>query len=138
TTRGGVALVKAYAREAGATLRTQNGSGLSRADRASPSSVGALLSSMLSEEEPVRDAFLDSLAVAGGSGTLARRMRGTAAQGRCIGKTGTLRGVSALSGYCEVTPGRFVVFSILMQGVDVGRAHIAQDRMTALVARYSP
>jgi len=93
---------------------------------------------MLTEEEPVRDAFLDSLAVAGGSGTLARRMRGTAAQGNCIGKTGTLTGVSALSGYCEVAPDRFVAFSILMNRVDVGRAHVAQDRMTALIARYTP
>ena len=138
TTRGGVALVKAYAREAGASLSTQNGSGLSRADRASPSSVGALLTSLLSEEEPVREAFLSSLAVAGGTGTLAGRMRGTAAQGNCIGKTGTLTGVSALSGYCEVAPDRFVVFSILMQRVDIGRAHLAQDRMAALIARYQP
>ena len=86
----------------------------------------------------MRDAFLNSLAVAGGTGTLARRMRGTAAQGNCIGKTGTLSGVSALSGYCEVGPDRFVVFSILMKKVDIGRAHVAQDRMAALIARYNP
>jgi serine-type D-Ala-D-Ala carboxypeptidase/endopeptidase (penicillin-binding protein 4) len=138
TTRGGVSLVTAFAREADASLRTQNGSGLSRADVASPRSVGALLASMLSQPAPVRDAFLDSLAVAGGTGTLAGRMRGTAAQGNCIGKTGTLSAVSALSGYCEVAPGRFVVFSILMQRVDIGRAHVAQDRMTSLIARYNP
>ena len=35
-------------------------------------------------------------------------------------------------------PGRFVVFSILMQRVDIGRAHVAQDRMTSLIARYDP
>lgn len=65
-------------------------------------------------------------------------MRGSAAQGSCIAKTGTLTGVSALSGYCEVAPERFVVFSILMGRVDIGRAHVAQDRMTALIARYRP
>ena len=138
TTSGGAALVRAFARQAGAKLKTQNGSGLSRSDVASPRSVGALLTHMLSMEEPIRDAFVSSLAVAGGSGTLARRMRGTAAQGKCIGKTGTLRGVSALSGYCEVGPDRFVAFSILMKKVDIGRAHMAQDRMTALIARYNP
>jgi serine-type D-Ala-D-Ala carboxypeptidase/endopeptidase (penicillin-binding protein 4) len=138
TTAAGAGIVRAFAAQAGGSLRTQNGSGLSRADLASPRSVGALLASMLKEEEPVRAAFLNSLAIAGGTGTLARRMRGTAAQGRCIGKTGTLTGVSALSGYCEVAPERFVVFSILMNRVDVGRAHFAQDRMVALIARYTP
>ncbi len=138
TTRGGVAEVRAFAATAGAALRTQNGSGLSRADRASPRSVGALLTAMIEAPETVREAFLASLAVAGRTGTLAGRMRGTTAQGSCIGKTGTLTGVSALSGYCEVAGGRFVAFSILMQGVSIGRAHLAQDRMTALIARYTP
>lgn len=138
TTRGGAAEVRAFARAAGAPLKTENGSGLSRADRSSPRAIGALLTSMLATDEPVKDAFLRSLAVAGRTGTLARRMRGTAARGRCVGKTGTLTGVSALSGYCEVAPGRFIPFSILMQKVDIGRAHVAQDRMTALIARYNP
>jgi serine-type D-Ala-D-Ala carboxypeptidase/endopeptidase (penicillin-binding protein 4) len=138
STKAGIAEIKEFSQEAGGPLRAVNGSGLSRTDIATPRAVGALLTHMLEEEEKVRDAFLGSLAVAGGSGTLARRMRGSAAQGRCIGKTGTLTGVSALSGYCEVAPDRFVVFSILMNRVDIGRAHVAQDRMTALVARYSP
>ena len=138
TTAAGAAIARAFAGEAGGSLRTQNGSGLSRADRASPRSIGLLLASMLREEEPVKIAFLNSLAVAGATGTLARRMRGTPAQGRCIGKTGTLDGVSAVSGYCEVADGRFVVFSILMNRVAINRAHIAQDRMVGLIARYTP
>ena len=138
TTAAGVALARSFAADAGARLRGHNGSGLSRADRASPRSIGALLGAMLREDEPVRDAFLDSLAVAGRTGTLARRMRGTAAGGRCIGKTGTLDGVSALSGYCLVAPERLIVFSVLMNKVNVGRAHRAQDRIASLVAGYTP
>ena len=138
TTAGGAAVTRSFAARAGGSLRTQNGSGLSRADRASPRSISALLSSMLKEEQPVRSAFLNSLAVAGATGTLARRMRGTPAQGRCVGKTGTLIAVSALSGYCEVAPDRFIVFSILMNRVNIRRAHLAQDRMAALIASYSP
>ena len=45
-------------------------------------------------------AFESSLPVAGREGTVADRMRGTAAEGNCATKTGTLDGVSALSGYC--------------------------------------
>ncbi|MFL6253075.1 MAG: D-alanyl-D-alanine carboxypeptidase, partial [Actinomycetes bacterium] len=86
-----------------------------------------------------RDAWENSLAVAGRSGTLAHRMRGTAARDRCHAKTGTLNGVSALSGYCFQGPedaDHAVVFSLLMNRVEVNRAHVVQDRMAALIARY--
>jgi D-alanyl-D-alanine carboxypeptidase/D-alanyl-D-alanine-endopeptidase (penicillin-binding protein 4) len=82
---------------------------------------------------------VDSLAVAGRSGTLAHRMRRTAAQGKCRAKTGTLNGVSALSGYCfrgADDAEHAVVFSLLMNRVDVNRARLVQDRMAALIARY--
>jgi D-alanyl-D-alanine carboxypeptidase/D-alanyl-D-alanine-endopeptidase (penicillin-binding protein 4) len=93
---------------------------------------------MLDEDPEVRDAFTNSLPVAGQSGTLARRMRGTAAAGRCRAKTGTLTSVSALSGYCFVGSEHVVAFSFLMNRVNLNRARVAQDRMTALLARYTP
>ena len=80
--------------------------------------------------------FRSSLAVACRSGTLAYRMCGTAASGRCRGKTGTLSGVSALSGYCPVSGGRTIVFSFLMNGVGNSGAHILQNRMAAAIAAY--
>ncbi len=139
TTKAGAGVARAFAARVGGGLRTQNGSGLSRADRASPLSIGALLAHMLAADDEVRYAYLTSLAVAGRTGTLAKRMRGTAARGRCVGKTGTLDRVSALSGYCEVAPDRFVVFSILQNKVkNLRRAQIAQDRMVSLIARYTP
>jgi D-alanyl-D-alanine carboxypeptidase/D-alanyl-D-alanine-endopeptidase (penicillin-binding protein 4) len=91
------------------------------------------------DQRQLRDDWVNSLAVAGRSGTLARRMRGTAARGRCHAKTGTLNGVSALSGYCFQGPedaDHAVIFSLLMNRVDVNRAHVVQDRMAALIARY--
>ena len=65
-------------------------------------------------------------------------MRGSAAAGRCAAKTGTLTGTSALSGYCFRSNGEVTVFSILNNRVDTTRARSAQDRMAALIARYSP
>jgi D-alanyl-D-alanine carboxypeptidase/D-alanyl-D-alanine-endopeptidase (penicillin-binding protein 4) len=62
-------------------------------------------------------------------------MNGTAADGRCRTKTGTLVGVSALSGYCRAGHG-VVAFSILMNSVDIDLARAAQDKMAALIARY--
>jgi D-alanyl-D-alanine carboxypeptidase/D-alanyl-D-alanine-endopeptidase (penicillin-binding protein 4) len=150
STAGGISVVRKFAAEQGARFNGENGSGLTRRDKASPKSVVKLLDSMIGVDENTpadaladqrrqRDAWENSLAVAGRSGTLAHRMRGTAARGRCHAKTGTLNGVSALSGYCFQGPedaDHAIVFSLLMNRVDVNRAHIVQDRMTALMARY--
>jgi serine-type D-Ala-D-Ala carboxypeptidase/endopeptidase (penicillin-binding protein 4) len=151
STASGIEVVREFAARQGARFNGENGSGLSRRNKASPASVVKLLDSMLhvdgdkppeeqQEQERQRNAWVSSLAVAGRSGTLARRMRGTAARGRCHAKTGTLNGVSALSGYCfraGESSENAVIFSLLMNRVDIGRAHLVQDRMTALIARYS-
>ena len=71
--------------------------------------------------DPAGDEFIQDLALAGKEGTVADRMHGTAAYGRCRTKTGTLTGVSNLSGYCFDASGRIMAFSILMNGVrDLG------------------
>jgi len=63
-------------------------------------------------------------------------MRGTAAQDRCRAKTGTLRDVSALAGFCDTTGGERVAFAFLMNRVWPGSARVLQDRMTVALARY--
>jgi D-alanyl-D-alanine carboxypeptidase/D-alanyl-D-alanine-endopeptidase (penicillin-binding protein 4) len=150
STAAGIGVVRQFASQQRAKFKGENGSGLTRRNRASPASVVKLLDSMLAidentppeaqlDQERQRDAWVNSLAVAGRSGTLARRMRGTAAKGRCHAKTGTLNGVSALSGYCfrgGDDAEHAVIFSLLMNRVDVNRAHLVQDRMAALIARY--
>jgi len=133
TTKGGARRVQGFARRLGSKVRSRDGSGLSRANRASPHDVGKLIAGMLDHDGG--KAFQSSLPVAGREGTVRHRMRGTAAEGRCAAKTGTLTGVSALSGYCDAG-GDTVVFSILMNGVDVFAARRIQDRMVAAIARY--
>jgi len=76
------------------------------------------------------------LAVAGRSGTLARRMRGTAAAGRCRAKTGTLTGVSNLAGYCQSLGGRLLAFVFFNDGLSARTAHRLQDRMAVTLAGY--
>jgi D-alanyl-D-alanine carboxypeptidase/D-alanyl-D-alanine-endopeptidase (penicillin-binding protein 4) len=112
-----------------------DGSGLSRADRTSPREVVALLAGMDKSEAAV--AFDESLAVIGRNGTVYRRMRGTAAQDNCHTKTGTLRDVSALAGYCNATGGHRIAFAFLMNRVWPAGAHRLQDRMTVALARYT-
>jgi serine-type D-Ala-D-Ala carboxypeptidase/endopeptidase (penicillin-binding protein 4) len=69
--------------------------------------------------------------VAGRTGTLRTRMRGTAAAGRCQAKTGTLSNVSALAGYCRAVSGHDIVFALLMNNVGLGTARAQQDRFAA-------
>jgi D-alanyl-D-alanine carboxypeptidase/D-alanyl-D-alanine-endopeptidase (penicillin-binding protein 4) len=136
STRAGAVVVRRTMQGFGLSPTVVDGSGLSRADRTTPRQVVTLLGHM--ESDAAGPAFEGSLAVAGRNGTLHDRMRRTAARDRCQGKTGTLRDVSALAGYCQTTAGARVAFAILMNGVYPYAARRLQDRMVAALARYSP
>jgi serine-type D-Ala-D-Ala carboxypeptidase/endopeptidase (penicillin-binding protein 4) len=136
TRKRGAAKVEAFARREGTDLHAVDGSGLSRRNAVSPQEVGRLLVAVARDQ---RDgpAFARSLATAGREGTLGDRMEGTAAEGACVGKTGTLDGVSALSGYCEAN-GHTIAFSTLFNDTYVDGARDAQDRIAIAIARYAP
>jgi D-alanyl-D-alanine carboxypeptidase/D-alanyl-D-alanine-endopeptidase (penicillin-binding protein 4) len=135
TTAAGAAVVEAFARAHGSGVHAVDGSGLTRSNRASPRQVVKLLLAM--RNDPAGADFIQDLALAGEEGTVDDRMHGTAAYGRCRTKTGTITGVSNLSGYCFNASGRVMAFSILMSGVgDLSLAHLEQDRIAAAVASY--
>ncbi len=134
--RGGAADVEKFANSVGVDVQAVDGSGLSRRNAVAPQEVVKLLTAMARDSENGQ-AFRNSLPIAGKEGTVADRMRGTAAEGNCATKTGTLDGVSALSGYCNAG-GHTIAFSVLNNSVDVNAARIAQDRIAAAIARYSP
>jgi D-alanyl-D-alanine carboxypeptidase len=135
TTHAGINAVRDYMTSIGIDdYKQADGSGLSRANKIAPIRLGQLLEAMLAVPDSNR--WRASLPVAGHEGTLRRRMRGTAADGACEAKTGTLHDVSALSGYC-FHGGRTMVFSILMNGVSsVAAAQKIQDRMVEAIAAY--
>lgn len=128
--------VEAFAGSIGTRVRAADGSGLSRRNKVSPEHVGKLLVAM-AKLGTDGDAFRGSLPIAGREGTVADRMRGTAAEGNCATKTGTLSDVSALSGYCEAG-NHTIAFSVLMNSADIDAARRAQDRIAAAIARYRP
>ena len=135
TTAAGTAVARREAARFGARPTMVDGSGLSRGNRTTPRDVVELLAGIDGTElgRPLRV----SLAVAGRSGTLADRMRGTAARGRCRAKTGTLNGVSNLAGYCTSRSGARTAFALLMSG-SVWSSHPLQNRMAGVLARYRP
>jgi serine-type D-Ala-D-Ala carboxypeptidase/endopeptidase (penicillin-binding protein 4) len=135
STAAGAAVVARELREQGVQARVADGSGLARANRVAPREVVDLLDAM-EEDTTNGPAFLASLPVAGRTGTLRTRMRGTAAAARCRAKTGTIRAVSALAGICTTRDGGAVAFAFMMNGASTWAARRAQDRMTAALARY--
>ena len=135
STAAGARVVERFARAHDSGVRAIDGSGLTRGNSASPAQVVGLLEAM--REEPVGEEFIQDLALTGREGTVLGRMRGTAAYGRCRTKTGTLTGVSNLSGYCFNRSGRIILFSILMGSVSsLYLAHLEQDRIAGEIASY--
>ena len=135
TTKGGTRAVETFARQHGSEIEAKDGSGLTANNLSSPRDVVNLLVAMRKERDA--EAYYDSLPRPG-EGTLEDRMTGTSAAKRCRAKTGTITGVSALSGYCDLGK-RTVAFSLLMNGVsDLESAHRIQDEMTVAISKYKP
>jgi serine-type D-Ala-D-Ala carboxypeptidase/endopeptidase (penicillin-binding protein 4) len=135
STSAGARVVEQFARAHNSGVAATDGSGLTRTNHASPVQVVRLLQAM--REGQVEDEFIQGLALTSREGTVDDRMHGTAAEARCRTKTGTLTGVSNLSGYCFNRSGRVMIFSILMGSVgNLSLAHQEQDRIAAAIAGY--
>ena len=122
-----------------ATSYTQvDGSGLSRQNRGTPAGFMALLRAMRTHE--ASELFYRSLPVGGVTGTLRNRFRDTFVEGQVRAKTGTLRGVRALSGYVESPTYGPLIFSILINQPGQSGAVMlrAIDQMVLQMAQVSP
>jgi D-alanyl-D-alanine carboxypeptidase/D-alanyl-D-alanine-endopeptidase (penicillin-binding protein 4) len=97
------------------TFRLSDGSGVSRYNYSSPDHFIKLLT-WAYNNKPVRDKFLNTFPIGGWDGTLEDRMQNEESLAKIIAKTGTLSGVSCLSGYIFTTRGDPLAFSILMNG----------------------
>jgi len=97
-------------------LRLVDGSGLSRSDELTPKAVATVL--YQARRAPWFSSFYAALPVAGDprrmvGGSLRDRMNGTRAADNARAKTGSLTGVTALSGYVRGRDGRKYVFSMI-------------------------
>lgn len=112
-----------------------DGSGLSLYNYVSTEMLASLLAYAW-RNESIKEHLLPSLPIAGFDGTLKKRMIGTEAEGNVKAKTGTVTGVSALSGYLTTANGHTLVFSIINQGItasSIGRAF--QDKVCIELCR---
>jgi D-alanyl-D-alanine carboxypeptidase/D-alanyl-D-alanine-endopeptidase (penicillin-binding protein 4) len=136
TTTAGLSVVRsALATAVGIHPQVFDGSGLSRANRVTARQLVRLLTWM--RAQPTSAVFEASLPTAGHTGTLKRRMRGGPASHSCRAKTGTLRGVSSLAGYCLSASGRTIAFAFIENRICTSCAKRSEDRMTNAIARYT-
>jgi len=91
-----------------------NGSGLGHQNRVAPAAMADLLRRLYFDPRVGPD-LLQSLSVGGVDGTTRNRFRGSSAAERVRAKTGTLNGVSCLSGYVG-DKSDVVAFSIMVEG----------------------
>jgi serine-type D-Ala-D-Ala carboxypeptidase/endopeptidase (penicillin-binding protein 4) len=113
-------------------VRIADGSGLSDLDRITPKALVTILQRGWADRE-IRSVLFGVLPVSGRDGTLEDRMTRPPARGNVRAKTGTLNGVSALSGYVRER----YAFAILVNaaGLSSYAAHAAQDRFASVLAQ---
>lgn len=112
----------------------RDGSGLSRHDYVTPSTIVKVLDVMT--RDPAFGVYYDALPIAGVDGTIAARMRGTPAQGNVHAKTGYIDRARSLSGYVTTADGHRLIFSILANNwtTRVREVENVQDAIAARLA----
>ena len=140
TTAAGGEVVRKFAERIGIELNDYSfadGSGLSRNNRVTPTGTIKLLEYFwYHKDSEIRDAFYNSLSIAGVDGTTKRRMRGTMAQGNVRAKTGYINEVRALSGYIRTAYNTPIAFSIICNDHALSKDAIDRiiDKIMVLIA----
>jgi serine-type D-Ala-D-Ala carboxypeptidase/endopeptidase (penicillin-binding protein 4) len=138
TTDLGLAIVKQSLASFGIPAqshRLADGSGLSRQNLIAPAALVKLLTGMA--KTPEYKIYRDSLPIAGTSGTLRNRMKGTPAQGIVFAKTGSMTGIIGLSGYINPPQYPPLAFSIIIDRHDRSTASMSKviDEVVVLLAK---
>lgn len=121
-------------------LQIVDGSGISRNNKTSTGIIAKLLE-LAYLNHRLYDVYKKSMSIAGEDGTLRGRMINTHGHGNFFGKTGTLNGVSSLSGYLVLPNGDELIVSIIMN--DPNRSsgdnyRRMQDQIVAALSQYVP
>ena len=129
----GTAVVASFLRKVGVPtdqFHLDDGCGLSKANAVTAAAVTQVLSYDFAS--PHAKVFMDTLAVAGADGTLEGRFAKSTLKGRVLAKTGTVNGVSCLSGYLHARDDQWYAFSILMNRL-AGGGKPVQERIVKAI-----
>jgi D-alanyl-D-alanine carboxypeptidase/D-alanyl-D-alanine-endopeptidase (penicillin-binding protein 4) len=111
-----------------------DGSGLGRADRTSPLQIVELLRDV--NATAVGRELSASLPRTGVNGTVQGIGVRTAAQGRCLAKTGSLNNVTNLAGDCDTRSGQEIAFGLFIDGPENETGFALESRMVGAIAAY--
>ena len=113
-----------------------DGSGLSRYDYVAPETLARILLGMA--RRPDFDVFYQALPIAGVDGTIATRLRGTAAANNVHAKTGSIANVRSLSGYVTSADGERFVFVMIANHFTTSRrvVEVVQDHVLQRLATF--
>ncbi|MGH2751580.1 MAG: D-alanyl-D-alanine carboxypeptidase/D-alanyl-D-alanine-endopeptidase [Actinomycetota bacterium] len=121
--------IEAWSARHGARVTARDSSGLSYANRVSPKAFTRLLAA--AEEQPWGER-LRLMLPAGGEGTLEDRLRGAHVRA----KTGTLDGISTLSGWVRLSQTKsWAEFSLMSRGMPKHRAVKLEDKIVRLLRK---
>ena len=114
-----------------------DGSGLSRRDAIAPELLLAVLRRMY--DASGASPWMAALPVAGVDGSLAARMKGTAAEGNVRAKTGTMSNERSLAGYVTTRDGEHLAFVVMVNDFEGSGASAAQasDAIAVRLASFS-
>jgi len=118
--------------------RLVDGSGVSHYNVVSAELLTAILKYFYFHQPDLFNYLYDSFPIAGVDGTMENRMRKTSAFKNVRAKTGTLSGVSCISGYVKSKNNHQLAFSIMMQNF-VGSSKLArelQDDICEILSRH--
>jgi len=140
TTEKGLKVMAEYLEKLGfkpGAFTVLDGSGLSRGNRLSAHQIVRTLR-QVRENLGLYPEFISALGVMGVDGNVKKRMNGEANAPRARVKTGTLKGVSALSGYFQSAEGELFAFSILLNDFRCanGKALMIEDRIVREGLRF--
>jgi D-alanyl-D-alanine carboxypeptidase/D-alanyl-D-alanine-endopeptidase (penicillin-binding protein 4) len=118
-------------------IQIVDGSGLSRRNVVAPETLLAIL--LRAYDPSGSSPFMRGLPVAGRDGTLASRMRSTAAEGNVLAKTGTLSNVRTLAGYVKTAEGEPLAFVVMVNNFEGSGSDAvsAIDRLAVRLAAFS-
>ncbi len=118
--------------------RIVDGSGVSHYNVISAELLVKLLKYFYDKHPDYYEILYNSFPIAGVDGTLENRMKNSLAEKNVHAKTGTLTGVSSLSGYLMTTKKHTIAFSILMQNYvgSSAKAKELQDEICSILAEY--
>lgn len=108
-------------------LVLENGAGLSRKERISPSNMALLLQT--AQRSPLSAEFEASLPIIGVDGTLKKRLNDSVVASHAHLKTGSLDGVKAVAGYVQSRSGKQWLMVFLINHPNAAAGQQAQDAL---------